>query len=81
MYQNNPKKNKSVRRKVTPPAFTPTGNIWSRRGVISALCAEMKFSGTRKSQRNEAKVFRKDPLQYADHAGMWITKRGIIISK
>ncbi len=50
-----------------------------RRGQITQLCDEMMSGGTRKYNRNQARLFKKYPLKYSDYCGMEISKRGVVL--
>jgi hypothetical protein len=51
-----------------------------KRGMISRLVDEMGLTDGRRENRIQAKVFRKDPLNYnTENIGKAITKRGKIL--
>jgi hypothetical protein len=51
-----------------------------KRGMISRLVDEMGSTDNRRENRIQAKVFRKDPLNYnTENIGKAITKRGKIL--
>lgn len=60
----------------------PKRKSWKqRRGLVSQVIEEQKFSGNRRSRRNDAKVFIKDPLNFHKNYGIRITNRGVLYGR
>jgi hypothetical protein len=50
---------------------------WAEKvGIITRISKEMGFTGTRAARRMEARIFKKDPLNFMKHTGFHMTKRG-----